>query len=229
MCYHVSNLLALVHFAQTRETTTPPLLHRMDDVDTNLWGDKAQQEKDRVLYTIRVLEGATPSAAAASLGHSHNYNARLVEHLKKHGTFAEAEHHKAPTKFTPEVMAAAQQLLLDSADRALTTADLVHELEQAGLLTAPTDNHNFLVRFQEHLAAQELALQVGATSTIFKITEESALERYSVSGKLLQLAPTDVALQHFIFEDETTFEESPHPKGRCQNRVSSAVVLQEGD
>jgi hypothetical protein len=200
----------------------------MDNLDTSLWPALTKQETDRVVYTIAVLEGALPAAAAVELGHSHNYTPRLAEHLRKYGTFAEAAHHKAPTKFTDEVMAAAQQLLLDSADRALTTPDLVRELEQNGWLTAPTDCHNFLVRFKEYLAAHDLTLQVGATSTIFRITEESALERYSVSAKLLQLAPTDAALQDFIFIDETSFEESPHPKGRCQIRVCSAFAWHEG-
>jgi hypothetical protein len=200
----------------------------MDDFNTSLWLDMAKQQRDRLLFTIRMLEIAGPCVANESLQHSHNYLPRLIEHLKTYGTFAEAAHHKAPTKFTDAVMAAAQQQLLDSADSALTTADLVHALEQAGLLTAPTDSHNFLVRFKEHVAAQGLTLQVGATSTIFRITEESALERSSVARTLLQLAPTDARLQDFIFVDETTFEESPHPKGRCQNMVLSAVAGYDG-
>jgi hypothetical protein len=203
-------------------------LHNMDNLDTSLWPDLTPQEEDRVIHTILVLEGTTPADAAATLGHSHNYNTRLAEHLKKYGTFAEAPHHRAPTKFTDEVMAAAQQQLLDSADSALTTAGLVRALEKAGWLAAPTDSHNFLVRFKEHLAAQDLTLQVGATSTIFRITEESALERYSVAQTLLRLGPTDAALQDFIFTDETTFEESPHPKGRFQNMVLSAVAGHDG-
>jgi hypothetical protein len=200
----------------------------MDDLDTSLWPDLTHQEKDRVIHMILVLEGTPPATAAATLGHSHNYSTRLAEHLKKYGTLAEAEHHKAPTKFTDEVMAAAQQHLLDSADRAYTTKQLVRELEEAGWLAAPTDAHNFLVRFKQYLADKDLTLQVGATSTIFRITEESAAERYSMSGKLLQLAPTDAALQDFIFTDETHFEESPHPKGRCQIRVFSLVAGHDG-
>lgn len=197
----------------------------MDNVDTSLWGDKPQQEIDRVLYAICVLGGTPPSAAAASLGHTHHYGPRLVEHLKKYGTFAEAEHNRAPSKFTPEVMAAAKQQLLDMADTELTTEDLVRELEQRGWLTAPTNCHNFLVRFKEYLAAHDLTLQVGSTSMIFRITEESASEREKVARKLLELVPNDAALQNIVFEDETTFEESPHPKGRCQEMVFNSVAL----
>lgn len=228
MCYHIGNLTTLVHCAQSQETRNSPVFHNMEDFDTSMWPDMAKQQRDRVLFTIAVLELASPYVAAESLEHSHNYLPRLIEHLKTYGTFAEAPHHKPPTKFTDGVMAAAQQLLVDSADSALTTTDLVHALEQAGCLAAPTDNHNFLVRFREYVAAQGLTLQVGDTSTIFRITEESALERYSVSAKLLQLVPTDAALQDFIFVDETHFEESPHPKGRCQIRSCRVFVwLQE--
>jgi hypothetical protein len=121
-------------------------------------------------------------------------------------------------------MAAALQHLVDSAESAFTTSDLVHDLEQAGWLAAPTDNHNFLVRFKDYVAAQDLTLMVGDTSTIFRITEESALERYNVAQELLQLASTDAELQQFVFEDETTFEESPHPKGRSQPMVLNAFA-----
>jgi hypothetical protein len=200
----------------------------MDNLDTSLWPELTQQERDRVIHTIDVLEGKPPAAASAAEGHSHNFNTRLAQHLRKYGTFAEAEHHKARTKFTDEVMAVAQKHLVDNADRALTTADLVRELEQGGHLTAPTDCHNFLVRFREYVADQDLTLQVGAASMIFRITEESAFERFSVSGKLLELVPTDAELQDFVFVDETTFEESPHPKGRCQNMVPSVLAWHDG-
>jgi hypothetical protein len=153
----------------------------------------------------------------------------VLGQLEQHGTFAEVQHHRAPIKFTSEVMAAAQRKLLEMADTALTTGDLVLLLEQAGVLTAPTDHHNFLVHFKEHLAGQDLTLQVGATDTIFRITEESAAERYIMAGKLLELVPTDAALQNFIYVDETTFEESPHPKGKCQRHMPSAsAVLARG-
>ena len=199
-------------------------MHKMDNLDTSLWPDLTKQEADRVIYTALVLKGTPLAAAAVRLGHSHNYSTRLAEHLEKYGTFAEAGHHRAPTKFTDEVMAAAKQLLLDSADRAITTADLVRELEQTGQLTAPTDNHNFLVRFKQYLHAHDLTLQVGATSTIFRITEDSALERSSVSADLLALLAAGAELQDFVFADETTFEESPHPKGRCQHVLLSAFA-----
>jgi hypothetical protein len=194
----------------------------MDDFDTSRWQPMPQQQKDRVLYVIKCLEGQSTPAAAAALGHSHNYHPRLIQHLKEYGDFAEVEHHRAPVKFTTKVMAAAQQKLLDFADVALTTPQLVQLLEQDGVLTGPTDSHNFLVRFREYLAEEGLTLQVGATRTIFRITEESASERLSVARKLLSLVPNEAALQDFIFEDETTFEESPHPKGECKQVVLRA-------
>lgn len=177
-----------------------------------------------MLFTILCLDGSSPSAAAKELGHTPKYAARVLQHLKEHGTFAEAEHNRAPSKFTPEVMAAAQQKLLDSADRALTTRDLVQLLEADGVLTPPTDRHNFLFHFRDYLSAHDLTLQVGATSTIFRITEESALERYNTAQALLDLAPNDAALQDFIFIDEIVFEESPHPKGACPRMLLGAFA-----
>jgi hypothetical protein len=193
----------------------------MGDFDTSLWQDMAQQERDRVMYAVCVLEGSSPAAAAKSLGHDHKYGARVMQHLKQYGTFAEVGHHKGPTKFTSEVMAAAQQKLVDSADVSLTTGDLVLLLEQDGLLAAPTDRHNFLVRFKEHLAAEGLTLQVGSTSTIFRITEESALERYSVAYSLLQLVPNDAALQDLFLRTRPRLRSPPTPRVRVSSRCSA--------
>lgn len=199
-------------------------MHNMDDLDTSQWPDLSQQARDRVIYTVVVLDGTPPAVAAAELGHSRNYPKRVAEHLKIYGTFAEATHHKDRTKFTDDVMAAALQHLVDNAESALTTTDLVHDLERAGKLTAPTDNHNFLVRLRAYAAAQDLTLLVGDTSTIFRITEDSADDRHKVARELLGLASTDAQLQQFVFVDETTFEESPHPKGRSQSMVFKAFT-----
>lgn len=216
MCYHIINVIALVYCARYHTPRLAPVLHGMDDIVTSHWPPMPAQERDRVAYMIHVLRGGAPAAVATALGHSHNYPPRVLKHLEQHGTFAEVQHHRAPVKFTSDVMAAAQQKLLDRADEPLTTGDLVQLLEHDGMLTPPTDHHNFLVHFKEHLAGQDLTLQVGATDMIFRITEESAAERCSVCDTLLKLAPTDAALEQFIFVDETTFEESPHPKGKRQ-------------
>jgi transposase len=194
----------------------------MGDIDTSNWPVMPQQQKDRMLLAIHCLQGASPAEAAELLGKSRKYAARVLQHLKQHGTFAEVEHHRPPAKFTAEVMAAAKQMLLDTADVALTTGELVELLQEGGMLTRPTDHHNFLVHFEEYLAGQNLTLQVGATDTIFRITEETAAERHSRAQTLLELVPDDKALHDFVFVDEVTFEESPHPKGTYQHMMLHA-------
>src|SRR5512147_3115208 len=106
----------------------------MDNLDTSLWPDLPAQEKDRVIFATVVLNGTPPAAAAQQLGHSHNYPQRVAEHLAKYGTFAEATHHKERTKFTDEVLEGALQHLLNNAESAFTTADLVRDLQQASML-----------------------------------------------------------------------------------------------
>lgn len=199
-------------------------MHRMDYLDTSQWPDQSGQAIDRVMYTVAVLKGTPPAVATEQLGHSRNYPLRLAEHLETYGTFSEAPHHKERTKFTDEVMRAALQHLVDNAESALTTTELVCDMQQAGMLTAPTDNHNFIVRLREYAAEQDLTLLVGDTSTTFRITEDTADDRVKVAGELLELASTDAQLQQWIFVDETHFEESPHPKGRSPTMVHNAFA-----
>lgn len=183
-------------------------------MDTAKWPPMAGQARKRLYYTISYMETGKKQTALAESGYrSPNTHDRVLKHLKKHGTFNEAHHNRAPAKFTNAVLDAAQEYLL-SCDHTLTTPQLVAALKQQGWLRGHTDNHNFLQHFKQHLADQGLTLKVADTLSIFRITEETAAERLKFCSENEPLLDSTLLLEDMVVCDETTFEESPHPKGR---------------
>jgi hypothetical protein len=174
----------------------------------------AEQAKKRLYYTISFMQTSDKRAARKESGlTSSNAHTRVLEHLKKHGTFDEAHHNRAPAKFTIAVLDAAQDYLL-SCDHPLATPELVAALKHEGLLHEHTDNHNFLQHFKEYLAEHGLTLKVADTLSIFRITEDTAAERLQFCSENEPLLDSSLLLDNMVVCDETTFEESPHPKGR---------------
>lgn len=184
-------------------------------MDTSLWPNWAKQARQRLRYIIAFLKTASREHAAKAAGYtSHNAHDRVVEHLEKWGRLTEAPHDRPPAKFTDAVMEEAKAQLV-ACEHNLTTEQLVGLLEQKGVLPAPTNCHNFLQHFEDYLGQQGLTLVKGDTSSIFRITEKTAEERFIFCSKNHPLLETTYKLENMVVCDETTFEESPHPKGRC--------------
>jgi hypothetical protein len=184
-------------------------------MDTSKWPEWVQQTRQRLLYIIAYLKTGSKVRAAKEAGYtSHNAHKRVLEHLEEWGRLEEAPHVRPPAKFTNAVMEEAMTQLL-ACDHDLTTEQLVGLLEQQGVLQAPTNCHNFLQHFKEYVGEQELTLKVADTSSTFRISEKTAEERYTFCSQKLQLLETDFKLENMVVCDETTFEESPHPKGGC--------------
>lgn len=182
-------------------------------MDTSQWPPMAKQAMQRLRYIIGFLETGSKAHALKVAGfHSPNAHHRVLEHLKQHGTLDEAPHVRPSVKFSNEVLAEAQDHLLSS-NHALTTAELVAWLQQQGQLDEHTDCHNFLQHFKQYLGDQELTLKVADTASIFRITEKTAEERLKFCERYEPLLESSLLLQNMVVCDETTFEESPHPKG----------------
>lgn len=182
-------------------------------MDPSKWPPMAEQAEKRLLYVITFLETGSKARALKESGFtSPNAHHRVLEHLKQHGTLAEAPHVRPPAKFTDEVLAEAMDHLL-SCDHLLRTPELVAYLQQQCLLDEHTDNHNFLQHFKQYLGEQGLTLKVADTASIFRITEKTSEERLKFCKQYEPLLQSSLLLGNMVVCDETTFEESPHPKG----------------
>jgi mRNA-degrading endonuclease YafQ of YafQ-DinJ toxin-antitoxin module len=179
------------------------------------WPEMPAQQAARVNYVIKFLQTGSRKDARKDSGikstKTHN---SIIQMLQRHGSLAEAGHHREPTKFTEEVFLAAKEYLIDNNDTPLTAKDVVAHLLEEGLLQPPTNEHNFLAAFGSWVAAQDCHLQVGARSLVFQITEGDAAKRLLWVQQLRRQLRKEFKLEDMIFVDETQFEEGPHPKGR---------------
>lgn len=198
-------------------------------MNTDTWPEMPQQQAQRTMYVIAYMETGSKTEAAAIAGYKDtSVHQRIITHLKECGSLAEHTHTRAPLKFTCDVFSTAMDYLVENAEQQITTPELIAYLEGSQLLQPPTNNHNFLQHFKGWLAERGLTLQVGAREAIFKITEETAQERLQFVRKWRPLLATAVMLEDIIICDETTFEESPHPKGMVI-AVTRANLLLHGE
>lgn len=183
-------------------------------MDTSNWPDMPEQQRKRTLYVAEYLSTASEEKALHASGYrSRNTHRRIIEHIKTHGTLEEAPHMRATVKYTDSTLKAAMEWWIDNADQVFDTPALVAALEQASILNAPTDHHNFLQHLKQYAAQEGLTVLVGDRSTTFSITEETAAERLAWSKNMLRRLRHGMSLRNLIFTDEITLEESPHPKG----------------
>lgn len=180
----------------------------------SLWPPMTGQHRRRLLYIINYLKTSDPHAAAKASGLvGQHARERLAKHLEMYGTLEEAPHPSPPTKFTDDVLAAATDYLVDNQDRPIGTTEVVRYLEGAQYLEPPTNNYNFRVHWRDWLAEQGLTLTVGTAPMIFRIEPENMQKRMQWAQQMSRELGHGLQLADIIFVDETTFEESPHPKG----------------
>lgn len=201
------------------------LLHTIS-MDTSGWPPMPRQQEQRTQYVAQYMASGSKQEAlhVSGLSGSHTHE-RITQHLLECGTLAERQHQRAPTKYTGETLKACLEALIANADQVYTTPTFVKMLEEQHILEPPTDGHNFMQHLKEYAAQEGLTLVTGDTSTIFRITEEAAEHRLAWCKKMLQLLHDGKALSDFIFVDEMTVEESPHPKGRQQYMALGVVLL----
>lgn len=184
------------------------------------------QHRRRLLYIISYLKNGDAKAAAKDSGlKGQHARERLAKHLETYGTLEESPHPSPPTKFTPIVLEAATDYVVENDDRPIGTTEIVRYLEGAHYLEPPTNNHNFLQHWREWLAEQGLTLTVGTSAMIFKIDPENMKKRMKWAQQMSRELGSVLKLEDMIFEDETSFEESPHPKGTARKMLLRNLTL----
>jgi hypothetical protein len=109
----------------------------------------SRQQMQRTKFVYHFLHTADAHAAAKYAGiSSHNALQRIRELLGKNGSLAELEHHREAVKFTPGVLQAAKDYLVENQHMEVTTGEIIAFLEREKQLEPPTNKHNFLGKFQ---------------------------------------------------------------------------------
>jgi hypothetical protein len=180
--------------------------------DTSLWPPMAHQEEQRLVYAIDYLQHSDKKSAAKVSGlNSPNAHKRVLDHLKQYGRFGEATHVRERSKFTNAVMQAAVDILTETSSGYMNTHELLCELDAQGILSKDSDHAHFRAALRDYLQTLGLWLSVGH-QTIFRITDTTAEERLAFV-KEYRPKVEGWKLENVVIVDETTIEESPHPKG----------------
>lgn len=122
-----------------------------------------------------------------------------------------------PRTYTPEVCERAVELLgeADAQGRHVTLLDLTFMLLEEGTLQGRVNRDQFSSRLRKYAAKKGYSLNTQSRRTIFLITEnDHTLRRRFCSRWLVLYDENEIALRNTVFIDDTTAEESPHPKGQ---------------
>lgn len=173
-------------------------------------------QRHRAAYVRAALQQLTPkqdTAARAAVGSKDpKIKKRLIECLDAYSSLTSPAKRGPDSKFTPAILDAAREYIIDPGDKLWTGPSLVEQLQIDGQLTGPVDIDNFMRHLRERCKEMGETLITNYTGSIFAIPRASMPVRLSWSKEVLEVLK-DHPLKDWIFEDETVIEQSPHPKG----------------
>ena len=183
-----------------------------------------ESERRRVVYVLVFMQTKSESAAKMASGLGKSAHARIVEMLRARGSLADAPRSGRAVEFTGAVMDKAYNMLAEDTEGFLTGHVLLEKLKRQGVIQSSADVDKFMYHLREYVESKGHKLIVNSTKTIFFITLKDVVKRVKFASSLLAELQ-QVPLAMLIFSDETTLEESPHPKGRCRTQTMQGCEL----
>lgn len=181
--------------------------------------EKTNQEKARAIYLASFLETCGDETAAARESGLTDPRTRLslAKLLRETYGLADRPRPGRPRKYAVQHCAAAQERILSGPTPVMSAAQLVGDLQAAGSAPADACPEGLTRNLRQHLASQDLSLAFGERSTTLGISKEQASGREEWCVKYLPTFSDPKELEACVVVDETTVEESPHPKsvGEC--------------
>jgi len=154
------------------------------------------------------------------------YRARLVRHIEATGSLDDKPRSGRPPEYSVPAMEEALRLLKAHEDDLLTMKDLHRLLVSKGILKERSTTKTFSQHFKSCVASLGHRLTVNSTSTLPFLRATDKPERVKYCKAMLAVLKYR-PLEDFWFVDETTVEESPHPKGaqpHCRGHTSATSV-----
>jgi hypothetical protein len=136
-----------------------------------------------------------------------------VEMLAARGNLREADRSGRPTAYTDDILQRAYQTLLEWEEGFPTATSLVHRLIEEEVLAENADVATFLGHLKGHVKKFGYKLSPNSTQHIFFLKQTDYKDRVTFAHAM-QTELETTALENVIFVDETTLEESPHPKSK---------------
>lgn len=139
---------------------------------------------------------------------------RLGQLVLDTGGLADRPRSGRKRKYTEDHCQAAQRELVTGSAVYFSTDKLVASLRNSGELPADAKPRPFRRQLKKHLGQQQLQLRYGQQSRGFTVNGPQAAKRKTWCEDHLEDLSSEEELRSWGFEDETTVEESPHPKGK---------------
>lgn len=184
--------------------------------------DGSQTELARATFLLVYLQTGSTSLAAKHSGLQPRELKKIIELLAAHGSLSDSPRSGRPIVYTPDKMDIAFQLLVDNDEGSMTGQDLMGKLVDQGVLPHNADVDTFLHHFRQHVEANGHKLILNSTKTIFYIAVNDVVQRVHYAQHMMDALKTQ-PLDMIIFVDETTLEESPHPKGMTMHYNNHAL------
>ena len=190
----------------SQSIATPSVVRGIDHFD----GTEA--ERKRAIYVLVFLQTASRSEAEHASGLSCKALGRIISSLSDHGDMRERPRSGRPLTYTSAVMDAAYHALVEWDEGFPTGTDLMSKLVDQGVLERSVDVDLLLQHLKAHVKEKGHILIVDSTKTTFFLTAQDVVDRVKFASMMLGKLQTQES-DMIIFVDETTVEESPHPKG----------------
>jgi hypothetical protein len=185
-------------------------------------------ERKRAVFILVFLQTGSESEAMKASGLSSKALERIIHSFADQGDFRERQRPGRPVIYDADVMEAAYQYLVEWEEGYPSGPALMHKLVDEDILEHTVDVDILLDHLKRHVRAMGHILIVDSTKTTFFLTATDVVSRVKFAHLMveeLRSHPADMV----IYVDETTLEESPHPKGEvnvwiCQ-RGHGLIVL----
>jgi transposase len=177
-------------------------------------------ERNRAVYLLVFLQTASDAMARKVSGLGQHAQSRLIQMLMERGSILDAPRSGRPREWTEDKLAKALDILKEEDRVFLTGRALLQIMVDKGYTEPSADVDHFMRRFREYVKSLGHKLTVNSTRTIFFLAVGDVIKRVKYASSMqvqLQHSP----LEMVIFADETTLEESPHPKGVSKGAAGS--------
>ena len=172
----------------------------------------SETERRRAVFVLVFLQTRSKSKAEKASGLSVKALGRIITSLAEHGDIREGQRPGRPLTYTQEVMEAAYTALVEWEEGYPTGPDLMQKLVEKGILERTVDDGLLLQHLKRHVKSMGHILIVDSTKTVFFLTATDVVARVMFANMMITRLGGR-APDFIIFIDETTLEESPHPKG----------------
>jgi hypothetical protein len=172
-----------------------------------------KDEHKRALYILAFLQTGQASFARKVSGLSRMAHQRIVSMIAARGHAFDVERPGRPVTYHPAILEAACNFLVTHQESFLNGSQLRQKLVQEGILHASSKRDIFMQHLRECVMSRGHRLITNSVKTTFFISRSDSAVRLEYAHAMLEMLRNTKSIDNLIFIDETTLEESPHPKG----------------